>query len=120
MRPVLYVLTFLSVMGLAFWAYRENYATQQALKEMTALQNDIAALREALTLQRAEWAYLNRPERLRQLATVNFDRLELFPLTPEQLGEARDIAYPMQAPLMGSIDNPQDVIGQVAPDGDFP
>lgn len=120
MRPVLYVLTFLSVMGLAFWAYRENYATQQALKEMTALQNDIAALREALTLQRAEWAYLNRPERLRQLATVNFDRLELFPLTPEQLGEARDIAYPMQAPLMGSIDNPQDVVGQVAPDGDFP
>jgi hypothetical protein len=107
-------------MGLAFWAYRENYATQQALKEMTALQNDIAALREALTLQRAEWAYLNRPERLRQLATVNFDRLELFPLTPEQLGEARDIAYPMQAPLMGSIDNPQDVVGQVAPDGDFP
>ena len=92
MRPVLYVLTFLSVMGLAFWAYRENYATQQALKDMAALQDDIAALREALTLQRAEWAYLNRPERLRQLATLNFDRLGLFPLTPEQLGAARDIA----------------------------
>jgi hypothetical protein len=120
MRPVLYVLTFLSVMGLAFWAYRENYATQQALKDMAALQDDIAALREALTLQRAEWAYLNRPERLRQLATLNFDRLGLFPLTPEQLGAARDIAYPPQVPLMGSIDDPQDVIGQVAPDGDFP
>ena len=63
---------------------------------------------------------LNRPERLRQLATLNFDRLGLFPLTPEQLGAARDIAYPPQVPLMGSIDNPQDVIGQVAPDGDFP
>lgn len=120
MRPVLYVLTFLSVMGLAFWAYRENYATQQALKDMAALQDDIAALREALTLQRAEWAYLNRPERLRQLATLNFDRLELFPLTPEQLGAARDIAYPPQLPMMGSIDNPVDVTGQAAPDGDFP
>lgn len=120
MRPVLYVLTFLSVMGLAFWAYRENYASQQALKDMAALQDDIAALREALTLQRAEWAYLNRPDRLRQLAMLNFDKLELFPLTPEQLGEARDIAYPPQVPLMGAIENPQDVIGQVAPDGDYP
>ena len=84
------------------------------------LIDDDQAVREALTLQRAEWAYLNRPERLRQLATLNFDRLGLFPLTPEQLGAARDIAYPPQVPLMGSIDNPQDVIGQVAPDGDFP
>lgn len=120
MRPVLYVLTFICVMALAFWAYRENYATQQALKDTAALQDEIAALREALTLQRAEWAYLNRPERLRQLATLNFDRLELLPLLPEQLGAARDIAYPPQVPMLGPITNPVDVTGEVAPDGDFP
>ena len=31
MRPVLYVLSFLALIALGFWAYRENYATQAAL-----------------------------------------------------------------------------------------
>ena len=34
MRPVLYVLTFLAVIALGFWAYRENYATQASLREV--------------------------------------------------------------------------------------
>jgi hypothetical protein len=123
MRSVLYVLTFLVVMSLAFWAYRENYATQQALKEVSDLQDEIAALRDALALQRAEWAYLNRPERLRELATLNFDRLGLLPLQPEQLGEAREVAYPAPVMLPGDIENPVDVTGQIEPsasDGEFP
>ena len=75
MRPLLYVASFLAVLGRAFWAYRENYATQHQLKQMAAVQDEIATLRDAISLQRAEWAYLNRPERLRDLATLNFDRL---------------------------------------------
>lgn len=94
MRPVLYVLSFIAVMALAFWAYRENYATQHQLKEMGRLQDEIASLREALVLQRAEWAYLNRPERLRALATANFERLGLLPLEPTQFGAAAEVAYP--------------------------
>ena len=38
MRGFAYVLAALAVFGLAFWAYRENYATQQVLKETRALQ----------------------------------------------------------------------------------
>lgn len=135
MRPVFFVLSFLVVMALAFWAYRENYATQAALREMTQLQNEIAALREALTLQRAEWAYLNRPERLRELATLNFDRLGLLPLEPVQFGAAAQVAYPMPTLLPGmdfpDIDAPVSVTGQIDPatgldvapspvDGQFP
>ena len=37
MRGIAYVLAALAVFGLAFWAYRENYATQQVLKETRAL-----------------------------------------------------------------------------------
>lgn len=95
MRPLIYILTVLAVMGSAFWAYRENYATQAALKDVTALQSEIADLREALTIQRAEWAYLNRPDRLRELSTINFDRLGLFPLEPTQFGQIDQVSYPV-------------------------
>ena len=94
MRSVLYVLSFLGLIALGFWAYRENYATQAALKEVEGLQRQIVGLREALSVQRAEWAYLNRPDRLRDLATANFDRLGLLPMEPSQFGTAAEVAYP--------------------------
>ena len=85
MRPLLgttlAVSAALAVMALAFWAYRENYATQQALKDQRAIQREIASLRESIAMQRAEWAWLNRPERLTALATASFDALGLLPMT---------------------------------------
>ncbi len=110
MRPVFYVLSFLAVMGLAFWAYRENYATQQALKDVSGLNREIAALREGLSVQRAEWAYLNRPDRLRELAAINFDRLGLLPLQSDQFGAADQVAYPPE-PLF-NFTQPVNVMGQ--------
>lgn len=112
MRSFLYVLSALAVLGLAFWAYRENYATQAALREVRSLQADIADLREALSIQRAEWAYLNRPDRLRDLATINFDRLGLLPLQPEQFGQPQDVGYP--AMLLPTLSDTVDVMGETA------
>jgi hypothetical protein len=109
MRPVLYVLSFLALIALGFWAYRENYATQAALKEVEGLQRQIVGLREALSVQRAEWAYLNRPDRLRDLATANYDRLGLLPMEPSQFGAAAQVAYP--AAKLPDIGFTQDVQG---------
>lgn len=118
MRPLLYVASALIVMALAFWAYRENYATQKALKEMAALQDEIAGLRESIATQRAEWAFLNRPDRLRELATLNFDRLGLLPMEPEQFGDGKSVAFPVaSAPLdiAGAITGSIDTQGEAAP-----
>ena len=109
MRPVLYVLSFLALIALGFWAYRENYATQSALKGVETLQRQIVGLREALSVQRAEWAYLNRPDRLRDLATVNFDRLGLLPMEPSQFGNAAQVAYPRSG--LPDIDFQTDIQG---------
>lgn len=114
MRPVLYVLSFLAVLGLGFWAYREHYQTRDVLREVQALQREIASLREALALQNAEWAYLNRPDRLRDLAALNFDRLGLMALEPTQFGDASQVAYPPPPPppspdLFGAYDGDEDI-----------
>jgi len=113
MRPVLYILSFLAVLASAFWAYRENYATQGQLKHIAALQDEIATLRENIALQRAEWAYLNRPDRLRELATINFDRLGLLPMEPEQFGQLGQIAYP--APPLLIITGTVQTMGSLNP-----
>ncbi len=109
MRSFAYVLTALSVIALAFWAYGENYATQEAMARAEALQREIAQTRSRLRVLRAEWAYLNRPERLRDLAELNYDRLGLLPMQPTQFGRIDQIAYPPDDPL--PITGPVDVSG---------
>ncbi len=103
MRGFFYVLSFFAVMGLAFWAYQESYATRRALKTTSRLQHEIGTRREQLSVLRAEWAYLNRPARLRTLAEMNFDRLRLLPLRAAQFGRIDQVAFPGTAP--GAITN---------------
>lgn len=94
MRSLLYIMTAMAVIGLAVWAYRENYQTQQVINETEDLQRQIGAARSRLAVLRAEWAYLNRPDRLRDLAELNFDSLQLLPLRPDQFGKADQVSYP--------------------------
>ena len=94
MRPLLPVGGVTLVLGLAVWAYSQNYATQAELKRIDDLNRDIAVQRERLAVLRAEWAYLNRPERLRDLVAMNFDRLRLLPLNQASFGTVRGLPYP--------------------------
>ena len=94
MKTLLYLLSALIVMGLAFWAYQENYQTQAALNKSADLQREIGELRQRLSMLEAEWAYLNRPDRLTELANLNFESLGLLPLTPEQFGSIEQVAFP--------------------------
>ncbi|WP_421704673.1 cell division protein FtsL [Aliiroseovarius sp.] len=112
MRTFLYLTSALIVMGLAYWAYSENYRTQDSLAEVERLQREIGQMREELAVLRAEWAYLNRPDRLRDLVELNFDRLGLLPLTPEQFARVDQIAFPTEGGI--DLSNSIDVIGEIA------
>lgn len=107
MRTLLLLTTFLGVIGLAFWAYQENFKTQQAISEVETLQRQVGRAQARLNMLKAEWAYLNRPNRLRELAEINFDRLGLLPFSPDQFGRIDQVAYPSDAPL--KISNAIDV-----------
>ena len=107
MRPLLYILPFVAVLGLAFWAYHENYDTQAQLKQLAKLQVEIGRLRDEIAMQKAEWAYLNRPARLRDLAAVNFDRLGLVPIQPNQLASPTVV----DLPLPQTTEEPMEITG---------
>jgi hypothetical protein len=109
MRGLIYFLSTIAVVALAYWAYHQGYETRQTAREVARLQRDLGAAHEKLSVLRAEWAYQNRPRRLRQLAEMNFERLGLMPLAPEQFGTVTQISYPgpglqMYDPLLGKID----------------
>ncbi|MGY6632589.1 MAG: cell division protein FtsL [Alkalilacustris sp.] len=120
MRGLLYLLTAVGVIALAFWAYRETHRTQQAMSELRQLQREIGALREAVAVQRAEWAWLNRPDRLRMLAELNFERLQLMPLRPDQFGEIDQIAFPPPPPPPAPAFLPDLTVAGTGPTGTAP
>ncbi|MEM9582699.1 MAG: cell division protein FtsL [Pseudomonadota bacterium] len=124
MRGLLFGLFALVVMGMAYWSYSENYKTRDSLRTATALQREIGASRETLAVLQAEWAYLNRPERLADLADLNFERLQLLPITSSQFGTVTQVAFPPATfdieELTGSIEVRGQVADQSSPDGDYP
>lgn len=101
MRVFLYLAIFGMVIAQSFWAYNENYETQKALNEAKQLQVEIANARARLGVLNAEWAYLNRPDRLQDLVDMNFDRLQLLPLRPEQFGRVTEV--PQKGVLAGEL-----------------
>jgi hypothetical protein len=93
-RVLIYLSAAVLVVVFATWAYRVNYATQEALNRVADLRARIALEQEAISVLEAEWAYLNRPDRLRALVKTHEGALGLVPLAPEQFGEAAMVAFP--------------------------
>lgn len=71
------LITMICVAVAVFGVYLVKYAVQDVQAEVAALEVELKQERTSLHLLNAEWAYLNRPERLRQLAEQH---LELVPL----------------------------------------
>ena len=94
MKTLAYLICCGLVISVAYWAYKENYRTQNSLRRVSTLQSEIAAEREAIAVLSAEWAYLNRPDRLRELVDLNFVDLPLLPLMPEHFADVELVAYP--------------------------
>jgi hypothetical protein len=98
MRGFPVFLAALAVIGLGYWAYSQTILTQAAIRDVERLQREIGAESERLSVLRAEWAYLNRPDRLRELVDFNFERLQLLPMVPDQFGRWRSFPARARAP----------------------
>lgn len=122
MKTFLYMICCGVVISVAYWAYKENYRTQASLRRVTDLQQQIAHERETISVLNAEWAYLNRPNRLRDLVDLNFGELGLVPLLPEHFAEVELVAYPQVEIDVNELVNPVSTSSAptAGPDKEFP
>lgn len=98
MRSLFYALSILAVVAMAFWAYGEGYETRQTERAVARLEREIGTRHHELSMLRAEWAYLNRPDRLHALAEMNFESLGLIALAPDHFALTEQVGFPPPEP----------------------
>ncbi len=97
----------LTVLGL----YQVKYRVRDVKSDVAALEAELAKEKESLHVLKAEWAYLNRPERLQQLSDRH---LGLAPLSASQIANgdtldalrADDAAASLLVPASGGNHEP--------------
>ena len=83
----------------AFGLYRVKYEVQSIRAQIIETNKELAQEQESLHVVAAEWAYLNRPERLQQLADKYL--VGNSQITVAQVAEIKAIPFPivMQAAI---------------------
>jgi hypothetical protein len=94
MKSFLYLLAGVLVVVAASWTYNVNYQVQAAEDRVASLQRQINRERSKIAVLGAEWAYLNRPERLRALAETYYDKLRLMPIDASHFAAIDDVPLP--------------------------
>lgn len=75
----------------SFMLYKVKYQVQALKNEVASVSRQLEHEREALHVVNAEWAYLNRPERLQRLAGKYLAATDL---TVSQIAEVEEIPFP--------------------------
>ena len=82
-----------STFALGLWAYKINYDSRAAAQRVKELENSILSANKQFKILNAEWAHLNRPDRLRKLAEYYFFELRLTPINPDDFISFSDVHW---------------------------
>ena len=82
-----------STFALGLWAYKINYDSRAADQRVRELEKSILSANKHFKILNAEWAHLNRPDRLRKLAEYYFFELRLTPINPDDFISFSDIHW---------------------------
>ena len=97
------------IAGAAGVLFHVSYDVTSLEDDLSALNRDIVREQEAIRVLRAEWSYLNQPERLRNLAE---ELTSLVPIAPAQVIESATVLpMPLPTPDLVAADpaNPVDM-----------
>jgi cell division protein FtsL len=95
---LLHVVAIGALVSSALYAYSIKYETTLQAEQLQKLKAKAQRERDAIAVLKAEWQFLNRPERLQALADKHLD---LHPLTTAQIVRLSDI--PNRGPKVDSI-----------------
>jgi hypothetical protein len=95
MRLILHIASVISIILLALNAYGESFQTRSLLREVRGLEAERDAQLRRLHMLQAEYAYLTRPERLRDLAIVTFDTLGLQEMQADRFATIDEVPDPI-------------------------
>ena len=91
LRFLLFGTLIASTFALGLWAYKINYDSRAANQRVKELEKSILSANKQLKILNAEWAHLNRPDRLRKLAEYYFFELRLTPINPDDFISFSDV-----------------------------
>lgn len=91
MIRVLNIVLVVAVIALSIGLYDIKYRAEAAEKRAQQIERDITSEQEGIRVLRAEWSYLNQPERVQELAQ-RYTKLE--PLKAAQIGSFADVPMP--------------------------
>ena len=81
----------LAVTASAAFVFQVKYRSEAVAERVADLQRAVDEEREAISLLKAEWSYLIQPSRVQDLIERHQERLELVPVSPEQIGTFADL-----------------------------
>jgi cell division protein FtsL len=88
----------------AFMLYKVKYQVQALKVQVAETAHELEQEKQAMHVVAAEWAYLNRPDRLQKLATKYLGTSEM---TVGQIAQVGAIPFPGQN--LASIDNEEGI-----------
>lgn len=99
MIKLLHILAITALVGSAGYAYSVKYETLYYAETLAKTRAKLQREREAIAVAKAEWAMLNRPDRLQRIADQHLD---LKPMQIGQLGRLSELpARPAKADEIG-------------------
>ena len=92
-RFLLFSSVIICTFGLGLWAYKINYESRAASQRVKGLEKAILSANKEIKILKAEWAYLNNPDRLRKLVEYYFLELRLTPIDPDDFISFSEIQW---------------------------
>lgn len=80
--------------ALSLGLYLLEHEVRELERELDGLNRALLEEQQTIQVLRAEWSYLNQPERLQQLAVYLTEDLGLQGMAPHQVGEIGDLPLP--------------------------
>jgi hypothetical protein len=85
MRRSLTFAALAALIATASLLYLVEHEVQGLERRLHRLNAELLDSQHAIQVLKAEWSYLNQPDRLQELASRHADRLQLAPLEPAQI-----------------------------------